>query len=197
MVKRRACAGVLAGLCGLALAACGSNGLVGNLNAGTLSGMFHVLPGEKIDSVAELANRSGHTVTLRSAHILTLKGFHSPRLVGVAVERRGRTLRGVMTGGALAGWPNRSLHVLELSGYRLPPRGSWYRNTAFIVFAVTAHRPGRYALAGINVVVEENGSTTTAEAIGPVAVCVSTLEHPVNCPKSFTDRAMKASIALK
>jgi hypothetical protein len=159
--------------------------------------MSHVVPGETVDSVAQLENRSGHPVTLRSATILPLKGFHPPRLVGVAVERRGRTLRGVMTGGAVTGWPNRSLHVGRLSGYRLPSHGSWHRNEAFVVFVVAARKPGRYALAGVNVTVIENGSKVTARAIGPVAFCVSTRHPPASCPASFTKRAFAASIALK
>ena len=184
-----------AGVCTLALVGCGSPGLIGNLNAGTLSGMLHVLPGETVDSVAQLENRSGRTVTLRSATILPLKGFRAPRFVAVAVEHHG--LRGVMTGGEVTGWPNRSLHVVGLSGYRLPSRGSSDRNVAFVVFAVAARKPGRYALAGVNVTVVENGSAVTAQAIGPVDFCVSTHHPPVSCPSSFTNRAFNASIALK
>ena len=197
MVKRVARVVFVAGACTLALVGCGSTGLVGNLNAGTLSGMSHVLPGETVDSVAQLENRSGNTVTLRSATILPLKGFRAPRLVAVAVERRGRTLHGVMVGGEVTGWPNSNLHVVRLSGYRLPSRGSWERNVAFVVFAVAARRPGRYALAGVNVTVVENGSAVTAQAIGPVDFCVSTHQPPVSCPASFTHRAFRASVALK
>jgi hypothetical protein len=197
IVKRGARLVLVPCVCAVTLAGCGSTGLVGNLNAGSLSGVSHVRPGETVDSVGWLANRSGRPVTLKSATILPLKGFHAPQLVGVAVERRGRTLHGAMVGGEAIGWPNRTQHVVPLSGYRLPAHGSWDRNVALVVFALAARRPGRYALAGVSVTVVENGSVVTAPAIGPVAFCVSTHRPPVSCPASFTNRAFRASIALK
>jgi len=135
MVKRAGYVGAVAGLT-LGLAGCSSSGVIGDNNAGTLSGMSHVLPGKTVDSVALLENHSGHPVTLRSATILPLGGFHAPRLMAVAVETHGRTARGLMSGGEVTGWPNSQLHVARLRGYELPSDASSDRGIAFTAFAM-------------------------------------------------------------
>ena len=198
MVKRGAWMGILGCAAAAALAGCGgSTGLVGTLNAGTISGIPNVHPGQPVNSVAALQNRSGHSVTLDSATILPLKGFRSPKLIGFAVESRGRTLRGVTTRGAWTGSPRQRRVLLPLHGHELPPRGSWDRNTAFIVFTVLADHPGRFALAGLTMRVVDNGSRVTAQAIGPLAFCVSSKQRVVTCPSRFTNRAFRASIELR
>jgi len=82
-----------------------------------------------------------------------------------------------------------------LAGYRLPSSGTVAQRTALIVFGVVGRHAGRYAIAGVNIEVRENGSTVTVQAIGPLAICVSANQHGPPCPDSFTDRALKASKA--
>lgn len=184
--------------CALSLGACGGahRGLAGTRNAGTVSGLS-VASGEPAYSVAWLQNATGQTVTLESATILALRGFQTPKLVGVAIERTGSTYRGVMVGGAGAGWPASGLRVTRFSGHRLRSGGATPHHTALIVFGAVASATGEYAAAGVNVVVRKNGRRVTVHAIGPLAFCVFPKHHVRHCPTSFIDRAENASIGLE
>jgi hypothetical protein len=195
-VRRRLGIGLFAGACAVSLAGCGSTGLVGNQNAGSVSDVS-VTVGQPADSIAWIQNRTGQAVTLESATVLPLKGFRRPRLVHVAVERMGgSTFRGIATGGADRGWPP-SIPVTRLSGYRLQSGGTMAHHSAMIVFGVVAGAIGRYAVAGVNVTVQKDGAPVTVQAIGPLAFCVSTKQHVVPCPTAFTDRALRASNAFE
>jgi hypothetical protein len=190
------CIGVFAYACAPSLAASGPGGLIGNENAGSLSGLS-VTRGEPVASFGLLEDRTGRTVMLKSATVLPLTGFRVPRLVGVAVERKGSTFRGVTVGGAARGWPPSGIRVRRLSGYRLQSGSTLARRTAVIVFGVVARSVGRYAVAGVNVRVRMGGTTVTVKVIGPLAFCVDRPRHVVPCPDGFTTRALRASQALK
>ena len=197
MVQRRLCIGGLVLACAVAVTACGSTHLTGTQNAGTVSGLNSIPPGAVADSIGWIENRSGRTVTLESATVLPLKGFRTPTLVDVAVERVGATFRSDMTGGAVRGWPPPSMSVARLFGYRVRPGRTVFRRTALVVFGVAARRVGRYAVAGVKVMVRDDGAPVTVQAIGPLTLCVSTKRHPVSCPSSFGDRALRQSNAFE
>lgn len=188
----------------LSLAGCGSgapfgdrasSGLVGNLDAHSLSGLS-AHPGEPVDSIGWLQNRTAGTVTLESATVLPMKGFRAPKLVGVAVERMGSGGRGMVTGGAWTGWPPNWRHAARLAGYQVRSGGDQWHHSALIEFAVVANGLGRYAVAGVNVTVRTDGGPKTVQVIGPLAFCVSAERRPAPCPDSFTNRAISASRAL-
>lgn len=182
--------------CALALTACGSTGLVGNHNARSESGV-NATPGRTVDSVGWLVNHSGRTVALQSATVLRLKGFPPPTLTHVAVERigRGSTFQGLMTAGATTGWPPSGIRVRQFRGYRLRSEGPLVRHTALIVFGLVARTVGRYAVAGVNVTVRDDGSAVTVHVIGPLDLCVGTKRHAVSCPGSFGNRVLRAAEA--
>jgi hypothetical protein len=164
----------------------GSPNLIGNQNAGSLSGLA-VRPGQSADSVGWLVNRSGQTVTLVSAKVLPLEGFRTPRLVGVAVEAWNTDLPGFRgtgpTGGAVAGWPpTRMARTVPFTHYRLGSGGSLWHHTALIVFGVRSHSVGTFGVAGVTVTVRVGHDLVKVQSIGPLLFCVTTKQLPVSCP---------------
>lgn len=192
-----------AGLCALVLgggvAGCGSSGLIGNQDAGTVAGL-PVRPGQSADGLAWLWNRSGAAVTLESARLLDLRGFTSGRLVHVAVVQRPRHWRSCgLTGGAARGWPPSNIGITRLVGFRLRSSVSrrYCRAAVTVVFAVVADRPGEYADAGVTLTVRKGGSNTTVRVIGPLDFCVTRARHERPCADAFDNRALNASETLK
>jgi hypothetical protein len=163
----------------LLLAGCGSDGLIGDIDLGTIAAI-NVRSGQPADYTAFVLNRSGSTVTLRSARLLGVPGFHTPRLVHLAIER-GRAIVGSATGYPPHATLGRFAGDRVVDGER-----------AQILYTVSARAPGDYAVKGIDVTIISGGRHTTVFAYSAAATCVSAGRPHGSCAGAVGSRLRQA-----
>jgi hypothetical protein len=163
----------------LLLAACGGDGLIGDIDLGTIAAI-NARTGQPADYTAFLLNRTGATVTLRSARLVGVPGFRTPQLAHLAIER-GRAIIGAATG-----YPPHAT-LAPFAGDRLADG-----DRAQILYAVRARSPGGYAVKGIDLTVISGGQRTTVFAYSAAATCVSAGRPHGNCVDALGPRLRQA-----